>query len=1250
MATAAAVTMAITVSGSELQPLRGNSPVAAADDPGGFDLKNAAQVREDQCRLGYVLRKGGANMKAVARAGLAGTGAELHAAANPNYWEGTPLADAFRKDRDWSDAKMNELWARNPVWQSVLDGVAQDQWTPGYSTWPPGYPGDKNGNIFQQTGLLSWMFDRFWTDEAGFYVSLPPTASKESVDAVTKIATTRYSKDRIEDYADWKAWESDMQFMHPMYADDARIFLQNGGFPTSVPDPSSTEFRIDVENLKARFASCASHNPPDPHNVLGAELTTASVEWQAELDSQKTQRDAILRAEVQANADLTVAAQALGEALGQSMIASRLTHWLAYWLHPDPEKPWSVTQADIETVKTRIAQTRARATGRLYVAARAALDAQTQADKVAAVQQDAYAIADKAKLPRGRGLMYAQQAAQITKASAAAAQAAAKATETASNATRASAEDSKTLDALAMTQAHATKAEFRRIAAQEAAAQAKAAAEGAAAEAVKAAENASKAKAAQAKAEAAEKVAKSAAEDAASKRATAEAERKNAADARARADAERTKAAEAESRAQTQRSVADEARKVSQKAGETALSKRNDAEQAEEKASQSRDSAVAAEREKQDKVARAKALEAVAAAAEGTADAASTRAAASEARQAADAATTAATSARAAADEASAAAVNAVAAATEAEGASARSQAAADGAARDAAVTSAQVKKAHAAAAEAIEASEAAAQNVRNAEAFAKEAAAKAVKAHQDAEASRSEADAASVDAVRTAGFAYATAQAALAARDSATQVAKPANDAIELGSPYKETDSSAGLAVLTGQAAKTAAQQQEAVAKAKSDQAAKAAAEAADLAQRADADAKAAATAAADAAGWAVKAGVSLDQARASAADAAAAARAAKSAETNTVEYDRAANADALAARVAADQAKDEASAARAAATDAERDAASARGAATAAENDATKARSNADRAERNAVEAEKSAANAREDAKDADQAATRAEEALQEELEAQRAAVAARTADGSGSTGDGGPVLSPDDEGTLRAACGQKCVDEYRAAQAAANRDVIDWVKANGASVLLEVIGVNDARRCFSSGNVEGCLWTVVNAVSVVVIVGKIPAISKAIVTVARGVAGFFHEVKIAERTLERLRLVIRSKAAEGIHFNLTYTKVVGSGKDMVRLAEAGKYTFQFKTGHGFYRAHTGPGGIVTDLRETNLNADQVEQEIANDALSFMEGGGKLPGPGNGHATREVRVGGYEVGYHAIQTPDDVVRISTYYLTPNN
>ncbi|MFG3405722.1 hypothetical protein [Streptomyces sp. NPDC048142] len=775
----------------------------SADGPGTVDLPQAERVREAQCLLGTAFRKGGAEMKKVARDGIAGTDAELLAAADQKYWQTTPLATAFDADRDAAFARAEGFTNYE---DSLRDALRVRQIPPGYTDtgfqWPPRDP-----DLFTQAGIAPWVGVQMWLDEPDFYKDPHPPASPGSVNAVTSIATERYSEDDLGDLADWQAWQG-MTFMHPMYADDARLFLKSGGFPTSAPEPDSPEFRIDVEDLKARFASCAFTNPPDPHAVLVPEVAVASTEWRDEVAGQSGPRGVILGAEAEASRLLQIAAELLGQALGQSLIADRLTDWEAYFLKQSPDTVGLdyPTPAEFKKVRDEIAQAREWAGFMTFVAGNAAGGAQAQADLVTAAQQEAYEIADERGLPRGRGLLHAQQAAQVTLASAAATEAIKKAIDTASEATRASAADSKTLHALAQTQAHASTAEFRRKAAETAEAQAKAAAEGAAAQAAQAAVNASDAKKAEGRAKAAETAAKTAAADAKAKRATAEAERDKAKAAKELAATERAKATSFNGQAQSQREVASESLKAAQSAGSTASTKKDEALEAEARAATARDAALTAERNRDVLNVRAAALEAQAAADEGTAAAEASRAAATRARTAANDATNAATAARTAADGATTAAGKARA---------------------DVATTEAAVAKAHAAAADAINAAGQAKRNAAVAKAQADEAERQALSARSDAETARSEAALAGADAVRTAGYAYATAQAAAAARDSAAQVVKPANDAIELGSPYAESDASAGLAVLTGQASKTVAEQQAAVADAKADQAAKAAVEA---------------------------------------------------------------------------------------------------------------------------------------------------------------------------------------------------------------------------------------------------------------------------------------------------------------------------------------------------------------------------------------------------------------------------------------
>ncbi|MER5890842.1 polymorphic toxin type 27 domain-containing protein, partial [Streptomyces sp. NPDC001941] len=231
--------------------------------------------------------------------------------------------------------------------------------------------------------------------------------------------------------------------------------------------------------------------------------------------------------------------------------------------------------------------------------------------------------------------------------------------------------------------------------------------------------------------------------------------------------------------------------------------------------------------------------------------------------------------------------------------------------------------------------------------------------------------------AAKATGYAYVTAQAAADAGKAAAQVAKPANDAIQIGSPYVTTDSAAGLVVLTGQASKTIAEQQQAVADAHAKNAQEEAAAAKSIADQAVGDAKAAYQHAANAAQYASEAKGYAKEALGYSAQAASAAAKATQSLARTVEYDRQATEDAAAADKAAGRAEGYAEQARASADAAALDAAAARAAADVAEQAARDARAAADRADTAATEAEQAAKDAEKYAKEAQEAADRAEKA---------------------------------------------------------------------------------------------------------------------------------------------------------------------------------------------------------------------------------------------------------------------------------
>uniref|UniRef100_UPI00404002A2 ricin-type beta-trefoil lectin domain protein n=1 Tax=Streptomyces sp. SS7 TaxID=3108485 RepID=UPI00404002A2 len=608
------------------------------------------------------------------------------------------------------------------------------------------------------------------------------------------------------------------------------------------------------------------------------------------------------------------------------------------------------------------------------------LKAQAAAAKKAATDTDtatqaAYAIADKAGAPRGRGLLVAQQKAQVTKASAAALEALAKAGDTAYSATKAAAGDSETIAARALTQAAQSKAAFRTAAANEARAQAKAAADAAAvqAQAAKAARDLAKAKLAET--QKAEADAKAAAADAHAKRLAAEAEEATAKAEKETAAAKQAEAAQHRRNAEGYATTANEAKGRAESAESTARSRRQDAEAARDRAKGKRDDAWDAESKANAARAKADAKDAYADAHDSDANAKESRAAADAADSAADDAQSAATSARAEANAATQAAADADAAATRAEAAAKRARSDADAAQAAKLRADAAVRTATSAAADAIKASETAASAARTAVKLADEADKHAADAKAQADAAKAESVKALASAADAAGHAYTTAQAAADAGASAQQVAAPANDAIQLGSPYVDTDATAGLVVLTGQSSKTIAEQQKAVAEAHAANAQKNAEQAASLAAAATGDAKAAYTLAAEAAGFAAAARKSAKEALGYASEAAQYAADAQASLARTIEYDQQAGVDAAAADQAAGRAEGYATDARASADQAALDAEAARSAAAQAEQAAKDARAAADRADAEATLAEQAAKDAQKYADSAQQAADSAE-----------------------------------------------------------------------------------------------------------------------------------------------------------------------------------------------------------------------------------------------------------------------------------
>ena len=120
----------------------------------------------------------------------------------------------------------------------------------------------------------------------------------------------------------------------------------------------------------------------------------------------------------------------------------------------------------------------------------------------------------------------------------------------------------------------------------------------------------------------------------------------------------------------------------------------------------------------------------------------------------------------------------------------------------------------------------------------------------------------------------------------------------------------------------------------------------------------------------------------------------------------------------------------------------------------------------------------------------------------------------------------------------------------------------------------------------------------------------------------------------------------------FGVVYGVSKGAGQDLKRSATVGDDQWQFNTGHGFDRVHTGPGGATNDLRTTGLTPDEIEQGIVVDAYGHIADGGVVPRVGSpgfsGPLERQIQVGGFNIGYRLSQTPDNVYRVATYWLIP--
>ncbi|MFI6474843.1 ricin-type beta-trefoil lectin domain protein [Streptomyces sp. NPDC050516] len=329
------VTALAVAAGLAIQPgsldLGRNDVSLVGDSYDGYDAKTAEQLRADQCVAADALRKGGSNMFALAQGAVGLPADQLHQQLRRDIFDDkTPLHQAYSADSNSSDQWLKKVSDEEQAWHAPLSGLAS-------------FPGVSQGTsgIFDQTGLRPWLYQAYSQSIDLFspFYDPSPTAEDKTKAAALTIGDQQYvSGGTPQEQQAWALWkknsgkiEPNQLFVPRVFADDARIFLSSGGFPRSAPAPGTAEFRIAVEDLKARFASCNWHDPIDPNRVLGKEVAQAHAEWQQEITGQAAQRTQILTASADATKALQEGSFSLARLLGQSWIADNSARWQDYW-------------------------------------------------------------------------------------------------------------------------------------------------------------------------------------------------------------------------------------------------------------------------------------------------------------------------------------------------------------------------------------------------------------------------------------------------------------------------------------------------------------------------------------------------------------------------------------------------------------------------------------------------------------------------------------------------------------------------------------------------------------------------------------------------------------------------------------------------------------------------------------------------------------------------------------------------------
>ena len=100
------------------------------------------------------------------------------------------------------------------------------------------------------------------------------------------------------------------------------------------------------------------------------------------------------------------------------------------------------------------------------------------------------------------------------------------------------------------------------------------------------------------------------------------------------------------------------------------------------------------------------------------------------------------------------------------------------------------------------------------------------------------------------------------------------------------------------------------------------------------------------------------------------------------------------------------------------------------------------------------------------------------------------------------------------------RQCMKEIRDDMEAANGGILEFLKENGAELLLEVIGWNDLKACFTEGDIEACLWSAASLIPWT----KLGPVAKAFFKIASKVGTFLARSAKAKKAVEKIKDLLK------------------------------------------------------------------------------------------------------------------------------